>query len=498
VYKVRLIIIINLIFSFVVFAQIPYRYTDSLFTFEEPQFQIVYATAPELNRPYFGESFTHDEELIMRLFTPQDNTTNKRPAIICIHGGAFISGNQNHDDMIAFCELFASRGYVSASIKYRLGMNPLSPSSSERAVYRGLQDSRAAIRYLKENHEAFRIDTNNVYILGSSAGAFAGLHNVFMNEDSERPASTFSSPDLGDYDAIENQYKHNGQPDGLIALWGALSNTNLIQSGDEQIPVFLVHGTDDDIVPFGIDHPFGISFYPETYGSKVIAERFVELNYPHETYFVEGEGHEFYGASNGNWSSGPNEYWDTTATRSVNFLYNLHKPTASFELYAEGNTITFYDFSTQNITDWYWNFGDGNTSFEQNPVHTYTEEGEFKVLLTVKNEIDSWDTTSMRVNISITGITENNNLPNRFSLSQNYPNPFNPVTTIKFNIEHSSFTTLSVYDILGNEVTRLVNDHISPGTYLAKWNAENYPSGLYIYKLISGSHTISKKMLLLK
>ncbi len=93
-----------------------------------------------------------------------------------------------------------------------------------------------------------------------------------------------------------------------------------------------------------------------------------------------------------------------------------------------------------------------------------------------------------------------NELPAQYSLSQNYPNPFNPVTKIKFDISGSSETQtlLSVYDVLGREVTVLVNQQLQPGTYEADWDASAYPSGVYFYKLEIGSFTDTKKMVLIK
>jgi len=91
-------------------------------------------------------------------------------------------------------------------------------------------------------------------------------------------------------------------------------------------------------------------------------------------------------------------------------------------------------------------------------------------------------------------------IPGSFSLSQNYPNPFNPTTKIRFTIPYASSvaqTFLSVHDILGREVTTLVNQQLSPGTYSVEWDASNYPSGLYFYKLTSGNFTETKRMVLI-
>ena len=97
--------------------------------------------------------------------------------------------------------------------------------------------------------------------------------------------------------------------------------------------------------------------------------------------------------------------------------------------------------------------------------------------------------------------------PENSVLYQNYPNPFNPSTKIKFDLPKSNLTLsgakgllvrLVIYDILGKEIAVLVNEQLKPGSYEAEWNASNYPSGVYYYKLISGDYTDSKKMVLVK
>jgi hypothetical protein len=88
--------------------------------------------------------------------------------------------------------------------------------------------------------------------------------------------------------------------------------------------------------------------------------------------------------------------------------------------------------------------------------------------------------------------------PAVFSLSQNYPNPFNPTTTIKYQLPASSKVTLKVYDVLGNEVATLLNEEKEAGTYEVMFEASNYSSGVYIYRLQAGSFIETKKMVLLR
>ncbi|HSD62450.1 MAG TPA: T9SS type A sorting domain-containing protein [Ignavibacteriaceae bacterium] len=86
----------------------------------------------------------------------------------------------------------------------------------------------------------------------------------------------------------------------------------------------------------------------------------------------------------------------------------------------------------------------------------------------------------------------------KFSLSQNYPNPFNPVTTIVYQIPDKESVTLKVYDALGNEVATLVNEEKPAGNYAIKFDANKLSSGVYFYKLKSGSFTATKKLILMK
>jgi hypothetical protein len=88
--------------------------------------------------------------------------------------------------------------------------------------------------------------------------------------------------------------------------------------------------------------------------------------------------------------------------------------------------------------------------------------------------------------------------PSNFKLEQNYPNPFNPSTKIQFTLEKAGMTKLTIYDILGRELTTLVNEMKDAGTYEITFNATNYASGVYYYKLQIDNMVQTKKMMLLK
>jgi PKD repeat protein len=388
-----------------------YRYVAQIFTQVNKISNVVYGTAPFLNSPYSDERNTTTGNLVMDIYQPLNDDLNKRPVIIFVHSGGFSTGNRNHDDMVAFCNEYAKRGYVTVTIDYRKGVYFYADANLHytRAVYRGIQDGRTAVRYLRANAALYGIDPSKIYMGGSSAGAFIGLHNIYMDKPEEKPyyAGTctygmpaITAPDLGGYE-IGNNLDQSGEADGIFSLWGAVGHTALITS-DNNEPVFLVHGTADTSVPFDIGHPFGVATFPQTHGSNRINMKLDSLSLTNKmTYFVEGVGHEFYGTSNGMWANGTsgNAYWDSIMVRSVDFFHGIHKPDADFSYAGNGLTVDFTDLSTGSLS-WHWNFGDSSTGNTQNPSHTYAEAGTYTVTLYIENDIRSFDTATYDVTVS--------------------------------------------------------------------------------------------------
>lgn len=100
------------------------------------------------------------------------------------------------------------------------------------------------------------------------------------------------------------------------------------------------------------------------------------------------------------------------------------------------------------------------------------------------------------IDVSIVGGSDN--LPQEYALAQNYPNPFNPTTTINFSLPLAGKYTLTIYNILGQVVETFENEATSPGQITVEWDASRQASGVYFYRLESGTFTDTKKMMLLK
>lgn len=101
-------------------------------------------------------------------------------------------------------------------------------------------------------------------------------------------------------------------------------------------------------------------------------------------------------------------------------------------------------------------------------------------------------------NITTDVMTDPASTPEKFELAQNYPNPFNPTTNLRFTISDFGFTSLKVYDMLGNKVATLVNEQMQPGVYEVEWNATDFSSGVYFYRLQTNGFIETKKMILLR
>ncbi|MBI5404309.1 MAG: T9SS type A sorting domain-containing protein [Ignavibacteriae bacterium] len=102
------------------------------------------------------------------------------------------------------------------------------------------------------------------------------------------------------------------------------------------------------------------------------------------------------------------------------------------------------------------------------------------------------------VNVGLTGIVSNTEIPKSYSLSQNYPNPFNPVTKISYALPKDGFTTIKIYDVLSREIATLVSENKTAGYYSVDFDASAFSSGVYFYKLESGAFSEIKRMMLIK
>jgi hypothetical protein len=148
-------------------------------------------------------------------------------------------------------------------------------------------------------------------------------------------------------------------------------------------------------------------------------------------------------------------------------------------------------------TSWTANSTVNSTTMSNMNYHYHMDNGT-GCTMTGTYSTTSRPNVCLTINLLVGNRTVQAMIPAVFSLEQNYPNPFNPSTGIKFNIPKLSQVKLVVYDVIGREVTTLVNELKQPGSYEAVFNGDNLASGVYFYRLEAGDFTDVKKMVLIK
>ncbi|MFC1502093.1 PKD domain-containing protein [bacterium] len=190
--------------------------------------------------------------------------------------------------------------------------------------------------------------------------------------------------------------------------------------------------------------------------------------------------------------------------------FSLSFPSADFAADSTSGfkplAVSFADSSTGVITDWEWDFGDGQTSTEQNPEHIYTEPGIYSVCLTVSGPAgsDQYVREDYIIVNSATNIADQASLtPTSFQLDQNFPNPFNPETRFRYQLPEQSDVSVIIYSLLGQKIRDIVREEQPAGYYEETWDGRDsfgrdVPSGIYILQMQANSFRTIRKMTLMR
>lgn len=206
---------------------------------------------------------TQMDSLRMDIYQPNPSIDplEKRPLILMVHGGSFLAGNRN--DMAYYSMEMARRGFVTATISYRLGWNcpatdffgVCAQCQSEAgkfrvAMYRGSQDTRAALRHLTHYADDFGIDLDAVFLQGESAGAINTLHAAFLTQAEADSWCTNCVSEVGLLDTTGNSFTEMPEIKGIVSSCGGLGRIDMMEPGSN-IPVISFHDDNDIIVPYG-------------------------------------------------------------------------------------------------------------------------------------------------------------------------------------------------------------------------------------------------------
>ena len=283
------------------------RYATDVFTNYTTTSDIVYGQ----NTSWNGASTT----LKLDVYQPTGDAETNRPLVILVHGGSFIGGSKTDGDVVTMCQKFAKKGYVTASIDYRLGFFPFDSANAVKAVVRAVQDLRAAVRFFykdKQTTNAYKIDTNNIYVGGSSAGAITSLHLAYLDQECEVSdyLNQATITQLGGLEGTSGNPGYSSKVKGVLNGCGALARYSWLEAGD--VPVASVHGTNDGTVKYnrGIVNPGTPLMYLD--GSRMIHERACAVGVENQFYTFLGAPHVPY--------AGNAAYMDTTVNFFRDFL----------------------------------------------------------------------------------------------------------------------------------------------------------------------------------
>lgn len=429
--RIFLILIIAVLPS-IIFAQnycIPNRF-DTTYYFSSQQIEVIDNIQYGQNINYSGQNEILESIIAYPNF--KSDTLSRRPFILLIPGGGFIAGNRYQ--LAPVMMDFAQRGYVCASINYRLGWNlngdPFScqgdGTSLAKAVYRAMQDAKAALRYFTANAKQYRIDTNYVFCGGVSAGAVTSLLISFLTQENMNALYPGFVNELGPLNTATNNLTNSFSIKCILSSSGGINDTSYINQSNA-VPVIMFHGTSDPNIPYATGNVYGCVNYLKTFGASDISKRLKNLRKPYELNYVPGGGHEnFY----------PIDY---IPKRAAAFLKRY--------LCSDSRQVVRENYTT--VSD---------------------------ASLGKLNEV----------------------LPENFKLYQNYPNPFNPSTTLKYYLPNDSRIKIELYDLRGRKISELADGYKSLGYHYINLNSNSLTSGVYFYKLTSDNFTTVRKMVVVK
>ena len=234
-----------------------------------------------------------EKKLHISLVRPVDNLPNKkRPLVIGLQGSAFLNTCFPKPCYIKYSEnilmpYFVPEGFVTASIQYRLNSPftfqglKVNDEKLKETQYKAVQDAREAIKYIFENAEKFGVDTNNVFLIGTSAGAITALNALYLDNYEVTKDLTEKYGKLEKRENIK----------GLISLSGAIYDLSHIKD-EKKIPLMIVHGKDDQVVPFDKGFYLGLKRLTPVFGGKAIYDEAIKQTIPVKGYFYDF-GHDF-------------------------------------------------------------------------------------------------------------------------------------------------------------------------------------------------------------
>lgn len=246
-------------------------------------------------------------DLLLDLYTPVD-AEGRRPAAVVIHGGGFVSGSRQNAQLVELAQHFASRGFVSISIDYRLAgdhgtlpdawlaaaNNPTMPAERQeqaKALYAAGRDAKAAVRWLHANAASLGVDPDHIAVMGGSAGAIQAMMLGVTEPEDYRDELDPSADDT----LVTTHLDSPSSVHTIVDFWGSGTQISVLEMlygldrwDASDAPVLIVHGTEDPTVLFT--------------EAEAIRDAYDQTGVPYAFHPLEGAGHGPWGAEVGGMS----------------------------------------------------------------------------------------------------------------------------------------------------------------------------------------------------
>jgi hypothetical protein len=263
--------------------------------------------------------------LQMDIYQAVGDTATDRPVVIFCFGGSFTAGSRTSGELVDFATDLAKRGYVCASIDYRLAGSPLELVVEEnivKVVFSAVQDGKAAIRYFRKDFEegnSLGIDPDNIFIGGTSAGGILAANLAYVDEVTKLPAEwQVWADENGGLEGSSGNPGYCSAPNGVFGFAGAVGDTAYIDANDA--PFYGCHSTGDQTVQYGYGAPLQ-GFAPVSlYGSGDIATRMDNLGIYNELDTYNDGAHPPFFIQDPTLSA---QRTADTKNNLANFLYNI-------------------------------------------------------------------------------------------------------------------------------------------------------------------------------
>ncbi|TAH26456.1 MAG: T9SS C-terminal target domain-containing protein [Cytophagales bacterium] len=294
------------------------------------------------------------QELKLDIYQPEGDLQGKRPLIIMAHGGAFLTNNSKRDsEIVDWCTTFAQKGYVCVALQYRVGiLFDLTKLQSEfaNATWRATLDFREAIKYLKHRANDFRVDTNQFYGIGISAGAIALFHAQMLDLPSELNSANPPIDTLGkSLEFNTNIFNYSPKIKAFVNICGAIGEVNWMKNNLDY-SLLNIHGDKDPTIPYKTDvfkaGPFPIA---KISGSFSIDSMANILGMSSELYTFKGAEHVPFSPRNTD-KVRSKAYMDTTVLLMKDFLFkSVKKNSVGVDLSVVFSSLKIYPNPAKDV-----------------------------------------------------------------------------------------------------------------------------------------------------